>query len=235
MPPPYELGTCEPCVLLVYELVPLVSRSYSFAPSHRRQLQHHVDSCSQLRRSDDAVCANANLPVNGTKANYLKALRESGAALGSSQTLSDIKERFAALTWVRHAVANAIDPAMWPATLSAPLLDFLQSLYPIQPQRSDAPVGESDLHRLAHMVSLFLPADLSAASTTAAPTLPINPGGGINTTRPQAAQQASASASTASSALPQPALTFINLTGKKRWMMHDELHALLPDAVYTLP
>jgi hypothetical protein len=103
-----------------------------------------------------AVCANANLPVQGNKNQFLKALKESGASIGSSQSLPDIKERFAALTWVRHAIANAIDPATWPLTLSAPLLDFLWSLYPIPPQRSDAPAGETDLHRLANMVSLFI-------------------------------------------------------------------------------
>ncbi len=54
-----------------------------------------------------AVCGNANLPLKGTKATHLKALKDSGAALGSSQTPADLKERFCALTWVRHAVANA--------------------------------------------------------------------------------------------------------------------------------
>jgi hypothetical protein len=148
-----------------------------------------------------AVCGNAGLPVNGTKSTFLKALKESGAAIGPSQTPTDIKERFAALTWIRHAVANGINPVTWPdginpvtwpATLSAPLLDVLRSFYPIPPQRPDAPDGETDLHRLAQMVSLFLPADLSFSSTTSPPALPTNPGGGINTTRPPAAQPASA-------------------------------------------
>jgi hypothetical protein len=109
-----------------------------------------------------AVCGNANLPVNGSKVTYLKALKESGVSVGPSQNLPDIKERFAALTWVRHAVANAVDPATWPSTLSAPLIAVLRTLYPIPPQRPDAPVGETDLHRLANMVALFLPAALSA-------------------------------------------------------------------------
>ncbi len=100
-----------------------------------------------------AVCANANLPVQGNKNQFFKVLKESGASIGSSQSLPDIKERFAALTWVRHAVANAIDPASWPSTLSAPLLDFLRSLYPIPPPRSDAPAGETDLHRLANIMA----------------------------------------------------------------------------------
>ncbi len=146
--------------------------------------------------------------------------------------MPDIKERFAALTWIRHAVANAIDPASWPSTLSAPLLDYLRYLYPIPPQRSDAPAGETDLHRLAYMVSLFIPADLPAASNTSTSTSAATSSGGINTTRPTSAQQASAPAPTASPA-SQPAPTVINLTGKRRWMMHDELHSLLPDAVYT--
>ncbi len=80
-----------------------------------------------------AVCANANLPVQGNKNQFLKVLKESGASIGSFHSLPDIKERFAALTWVRHAVANAIDPASWLSTLSAPLLDYRRSLYPIPP------------------------------------------------------------------------------------------------------
>jgi hypothetical protein len=83
------------------------------------------------------------------------------------------------------------------------------------------------------MVSLVITADLPAASTTSASTSAANSSGGINTTRPPSSQQASASASTASSA-SQPAPTVINLTGKKRWTMHDELHSILPDAVYRL-
>jgi hypothetical protein len=179
-----------------------------------------------------AVCANANLPVQGNKNQYLKVLKESGASIGSSQLLPDIKERFAALTWVRHAVANSIDPASWPTTLSAPLLDYLRSLYPIPPKRSDAPADETDLHRLANMVSLFIPATLPAASTTSASSSASTSSGGINTARPSSAQQAQASSSATSSA-SQPAPTVTNLTGKKRWMMHDELHPLLPDAVYS--
>ncbi len=167
-----------------------------------------------------AVCANANLPVQGNKNHFLKVLKESGASIGSSQSLPDIKKRFAALTWVRHAVANATDPASWPSTLSAPLLDYLRSLFPIPPQRSDAPAGKTDLHRLANMVSLFIPATLPAASTTSAITSTATSSGGINTTRPSPTQQASASAPTAPSA-SQPPPTVINLTGKRRWMMHD--------------
>ena len=45
-----------------------------------------------------AVRGNANLPLNGTKATYLKAFKESGAAIGPSLTPADLKERFGALT-----------------------------------------------------------------------------------------------------------------------------------------
>ena len=129
-------------MLLVYELAFRVSQSYSFAPSHRRHFQRHVDSCIQLRRRLRQRPFTVVL-VNGTEDNYLKALKDSGAALGSSQTLPDIKERFAALTWVRHAVANAIEPATWPATLSTPLLDFLRSLYPMCWPVPQPPVAEA--------------------------------------------------------------------------------------------
>jgi hypothetical protein len=66
-----------------------------------------------------AICANANIPVNCTKQTHIKAIKESGAAIGTSQTLSDIKERYAALTWVSHAVANAVDPTTWPSMILA--------------------------------------------------------------------------------------------------------------------
>jgi hypothetical protein len=180
-----------------------------------------------------AVCGNANLPLTGTKATHLKALKDSGVVLGPSQTPTDVKERFGALIWVRHAVANAIDPITWPAMLSAPLLAVLRSLYPIPPPRPNAPAGETDLHRLAHMVSLFLPDGLAAASSSSPPAPPTITGGGINTTRPPAAPPAPAYALPAAPALPPPSSPVINLTGKKRWLMHDDLHVLLPEAVYT--
>jgi len=199
-----------------------VSASGFHEPTRPRPvIADNANTMSTLALNFVAVCGNANLPVNGTKVTYLKALKESGAAIGPSQTLPDIKERFAALTWVRHAVANAVDPVTWPATLSAPLLAVLRSLYPIPPQRPDAPDVETDLHRLAHMVSLFLPAELSATSATAPPTLPINPGGGINTTRPPVAQPAPALAPAASFALPPPSPTVINLTAHREEALAD--------------
>ncbi len=98
-----------------------------------------------------------------------------------SQNLADIKERYAALSWMRHAVANAVDPATWPSSLSAPLLASLCTLYLISPRRPDALPGEPDLHRLASMVASFLPDAIS----TMPPSAPLNPagatGGGINT------------------------------------------------------
>jgi hypothetical protein len=149
-----------------------------------------------------AVCGNANLPLNGTNATYLNALKGPGVALGPSLTPADLKERFGALTWVRHTVANAIDPLTWPVMLGAPLLAVLRSLYSIPPQRPDAPAGETDLHRLAHMVSLFLPDGLSTASASATPAPPTTPGGGIITPRPAAPPPAPATTPTAAPAPP---------------------------------
>jgi hypothetical protein len=160
-----------------------------------------------------AVCGNANLPVNGSKAPYLKALKESGVSVGPFQNLPDMKERYAALTWVRHAVANSVDPATWPSSLSAPLLASLRTLYPIPPQRPDAPAGETDLHRLATMVALFLPAAISTMPSTALPTLPSSPGGGINTSRPPTATQTPVPAPAVASALPPSSPDVVNLTG----------------------
>jgi hypothetical protein len=182
-----------------------------------------------------AVCGNANLPVNGTTATYCKSLKESGVSVGPSQTLPEIKERFAALTWVRYAVANAIDPTTWPSLLSAPLLASLRTLYPIPPQKPGAPSGETDLHRLASMVALFLPTAISTTPPSAPPNLAIAPGGGIDTSRPPTATPPLAATLAAAPAPPSSSPIVINLTGvgKKRWLMHDELHGLLPEAVFT--
>ena len=63
----------------------------------------------------------------------------------------------------------------------------------------------NDLHRLAHMVSLFLPDGLSTASASATPAPPTTPGGGIITPRPAAPPPAPATTPTAAPAPPRMA------------------------------
>ncbi len=85
------------------------------------------------------------------------------------------------------------------------------------------------------MVALFLPAAISTTPSTAPLTLAGAPGGGINTSRPANATPTPAPVFAVAPAPPSPSPDTVNLTGvgKKRWLMHDDLYGLLPDAVYT--
>jgi hypothetical protein len=135
-----------------------------------------------------AVCGNANLPLNGTNATYLNALKGPGVALGPSLTPADLKERFGALTWVRHTVANAIDPLTWPVMLGAPLLAVLPT-----PFRH---------HGRTHPPARQISIGWRTASASATPAPPTTPGGGIITPRPAAPPPAPATTPTAAPAPP---------------------------------
>jgi hypothetical protein len=117
-----------------------------------------------------AVCANSSIPLVGGKAAQLKLLKDAGVGMANITTAIDIKERFASLVWARHAVANCIDPSTWTALLSVPLLTSLRSLYVI-PQACLA--DNSNLHRLAQIVALYMQ-DVLIATSTATATHPAN-------------------------------------------------------------
>ena len=185
-----------------------------------------------------AVCANANIPLSGDKKLQLKHLRESGIPLPSSTTTADAKERFAMLAWIRHAIANNIETSKWPSLLSTPLLTTLRTLYAIPSARADAPAGETDLDRLSRVVAVYMPAALPADSPTS--SKPSNGASGINTDRdgnssqpPAAAGAGGAAAPSSAAASPTPKQV-IDLCGTKRkFLMHDDLFALLPGDVYA--
>ena len=185
-----------------------------------------------------AVCANANIPLSGDKKLQLKHLRESGIPLPSSTTTSDAKERFAMLAWIRHAIANNIETSKWPSLLSAPLLTTLRTLYAIPAARADAPAGETDLDRLSRVVAVYMPASMPADSPTSSKQT--TGASGINTDRdgnssqpPTAAGAGGTAAPSGAAASPTPKQV-IDLCGSKRkFLMHDELFALLPGDVYA--
>ncbi len=136
-----------------------------------------------------AVCANANIPLVGTKAAQLTLLKDSGVPMPAPQTNADIKERCATLTRARHAVANSIDPTTWTTMLSGRLLTALRTLYAIPPTKPNAPPTETDLHLLAHMVTLYLQDDVIAPPTASSLPLPSAAATGINTQRPPGSAQ----------------------------------------------
>ena len=185
-----------------------------------------------------AVCANANIPLSGDKKLQLKHLRESGIPLPSSTTTADAKERFAMLAWIRHAIGNNIETSKWQSLLSTPLLTTLRTLYAIPASRADAPAGETDLDRLSRVVAVYMPAALPADSPTS--SKPSNGASGINTDRdgnssqpPAAAGAGGAAAPSSAAASPTPKQV-IDLCGTKRkFLMHDDLFALLPGDVYA--
>jgi hypothetical protein len=183
-----------------------------------------------------ALCANANLPIPSTKARQQALLKDSGTSSSVTLSTAEVKERAASLIWVRHAVANGIPPDTWPSLLAPVLLNDVRGLYPIPPAKSGADPAETDLHRLVQVVSLFMP-DVPLTSTP--PSAPQAAGGGIDTTRPAgppappAPPVAGLPQSGASAATSPPQPSPLGSAPKRTWLMHDELYAVLPDAVYN--
>ena len=127
-----------------------------------------------------AACQQGKLPFPSTKARQQTLLKDAGVAEDISLSNADVKERAAALVWLRHAVANNIPPDTWSTLISPTLLANVRTLYPIPPAKSGADPAETDLHRPAKVVSLFMP-DVPTSSSSATPT---PPAGGINVQRP---------------------------------------------------
>jgi hypothetical protein len=57
-----------------------------------------------------AVCANTNLQLPTSKSRQQAFLKDSGAAMPTSTSTAEVKERAASLVWLRHTVANNIPP-----------------------------------------------------------------------------------------------------------------------------
>jgi hypothetical protein len=104
-----------------------------------------------------AVCANANLQLPTNKQRQIKFLTDAGITIAASSPAQDVRERAATLVWARHAVANTINPSTWSRVLGPAPLAALCQLYPIQPLKLGADPAETDLHRLARVVALYLP------------------------------------------------------------------------------
>ena len=123
---------------------------------------------SQAASTFVAACQQGKLPFPSTKARQQTLLKDAGVAEDISLSNADVKERAAALVWLRHAVANNIPPDTWSTLISPTLLANVRTLYPIPPAKSGADPAETDLHRLAKVVSLYMP-DVPTSSTTLIP------------------------------------------------------------------
>ena len=166
-------------------------------------------------------------------------------------TSAALNERCATLAWARQAVVSGVDPDTWPSLVDASLLPRLLALYALPPARtSDGQI--SDMARLARVVALYLPDDPVPASSPASPPAsqpPPPPHPQLQQSPPQhphpppgtgfpinTARTAPAPVSPTHSIIEIPdASTPLPSAGSKRkaWMMHTELAALLPEAVYA--
>ena len=185
-------------------------------------------STPQAAASFVAACQQGKLPFPSTKPRQQSLLKDAGVAEDISLSNADVKERAAALVWVRHAVANNIAPDTWASLLAPTLLANVRTLYPIPPAKTGADPAETDLHRLAKVVSLFMPDVPTSSSATPTPQV-----GGINTQRPSDGSGAPSGAPSTSPPAPLPAQSALAAGTKRKYIVHDELFAVLPDAVYT--
>jgi hypothetical protein len=170
-----------------------------------------------------------DLPSSATRAAYLA----DAGVQSSNLSVRDATERCAAIAWARDAINKNVDPASWQASLPANLFATLLSLYVLPPHRGPAPPS-SDAQRLAHMIALYTP-DVDGAG--ALPPQP--PPDGFNISRPDAQGGAGAPPSpsppdtTSSGSSAQTALQTSPPGTKRPWLMHAELHKLLPPDVYN--
>ncbi len=226
---------------------PVLSPCYEFCTHFAERIipHRHLYVMATPAMNFVAVCANANLPLPTSKSRQQAFLKDSGAVMSTSISAAEVKERAASLVWLRHAVANNIPPNTWPSLLAPALLTDVRGIYPIPPAKAGADPAETDLHRLARVVPLFMPYVTPAGTALplpqAMPTThgaPPFPSGGINTQRPPGAPGAPPAppapqpSGAPAPPSPQPAGP-CTTTAKRKWMMHDELYAALSDHVYS--
>ena len=167
------------------------------------------------------------MPTSAQRAQFLV---DAGIPADSvNSTAKELSERAAALSWARASLAANTDPDSWSSTLPANLLSILAGLYHLPPHRGPSP-APSDLHRLSTMIRMFDPN--GAPAPVSHPPTAAGPGSCIDITRPpDEAPPAPSSPLGSLSSAQTPLGTPARAGGSKR-MMHEELSALLPSAVY---
>ena len=203
--------------------------------------------------SFEKLCKSMNIPVP-SRNDRLPFLATAAVPSPIPPTSAALNERCAALAWARHAVMSGVDPDTWSSSVDASLLPRLLALYTLPPARpSDGQI--SDLARLARAVALYLPDDpVPAAPFPVSPPAPqpqppphsqlqqpsplpqhphSTPGTGfpISTVRadPPTVPPVPSPITIPYASPPLPSAG----SKRKAWMMHTELAALLPEAVYA--
>ena len=203
--------------------------------------------------SFEKLCKSMNIPVP-SRNDRLPFLATAAVPSPIPPTSAALNERCAALAWARHAVMSGVDPDTWSSSVDASLLPRLLALYTLPPARpSDGQI--SDLARLARAVALYLPDDpVPAAPFPVSPPAPqpqppphsqlqqpsplpqhphSTPGTGfpISTVRadPPTVPPVPSPIAIPYASPPLPSAG----SKRKAWMMHTELAALLPEAVYA--
>ena len=196
------------------------------------------------------ACKAASYNVPSSLNDLRKFLKEAQVAdLSSLRSRALLEERCAALVWARESLKSSADPASTWAALPAALSEELLALYPVPPYKG---IGSAPpaLARLADMIVLFTPNDVSMAMPRTGGPQVAPPPGGIDTTRPNGAP-APTPATPAQHGLsfgqgPRPAGAGSSAPGaegaagggashppaKRKQMSHEELAAKLPPAVY---
>ena len=187
------------------------------------------------------LCTSAQPKIDvPPKPQQLQFLADSGIAVSPNTPPKEIHERCAALAWARTSLAAAEDPDSWPTTLDAALHPTLLGLYLLPPHRGPG-AAPSNFARLAKTIELYDPTSVTAAGAAAgaaAPTTgnaaPPAGAGTINTQRPPAPGAAAAPAPGPGTQALLPTLPLASPAGpgKRKMMMHDELAAVLDQAVY---
>jgi hypothetical protein len=177
----------------------------------------------QLCRTNNIAAVPAN--------QRLQFLRDAATLASEGLSAKSLTERCAALSWARDSLQNSVDPDTWPTLLTPALSAYLQGLYTIPPHKGALP-APSNLRRLADIIILYSPDD--SAANAATPPQP--PQDGININRqdgnasnaappPQPPPQ---NQSSGGSNAPNPSTN----SGKRKWLMHDDLLAQLSADVY---
>jgi hypothetical protein len=175
------------------------------------------------------LCRTANIdPVPPNQ--RLQFLRDAAVTSIDGLSAKQLAERCAALSWARDSLQNSVDPDTWPTLLTPALAAYLQGLYVLPPHKGNRP-APSLPRRLADFIAQFTPDDGAAHPQP-------NPADGINIGRPDGhgdgqpqppPQPPPSPSSGATNGGPSSTPPH---SGKRKWLMHDELLAKLPSDVY---
>ena len=175
------------------------------------------------------LCRTANIaPVPPNQ--RLQFLRDSAVTSIDGLSAKQLAERCAALSWARDSLQNSVDPDTWPTLLTPALDAYLHGLYVLPPHKGAQP-APSLPRRLADIIAQYTPDD-GAVIPQHIPSDGIDTGrpDGHDSAQPQAPPQPPPSPSTGATSGGAPSTP--THSGKRKWLMHDELLAKLPLDVY---